>query len=167
MKQVLEGVEVPVRASPGTKSTFVVDETAKALIEDVRKEFHSKIAKLLFLAKRARPDILTVVSFLCMRVQGATTEDFAKLNRVLGYLMGTKERVLVLHNQVSSEISAYVDAAYALHADSKSHSGVALYVGKTLVYVSSRKQKCMSKGPTEAELIVLTDNLGFVDSRTY
>jgi hypothetical protein len=43
---------VPVRVSPGTKSTFVVDETAKALIEEER-------TKLLFLAKRARPDILT------------------------------------------------------------------------------------------------------------
>jgi hypothetical protein len=37
---------VPVRASPGTKSTFIVDETAKALIEGERKEFHSKVAKL-------------------------------------------------------------------------------------------------------------------------
>jgi hypothetical protein len=36
-------------------------------------------------------------------------------------------------------------------------------VGGTLVYVASRKQKCMSKSLTEAELIALTDNLGLVD----
>ncbi len=56
-----------------------------------------------------------------------------------------------------------MDAAYALHADSKSHTGVVIYVGQTLVYVSSRKQKCMSKSPTEAELIGLTDNIGLVE----
>jgi hypothetical protein len=36
-------------------------------------------------------------------------------------------------------------------------------VGETLVYVSSKKQKCMSKSPTEAELIGLTDNLGLIE----
>jgi len=56
-----------------------------------------------------------------------------------------------------------VDAAYALHNDSKSHTGVVIYVGETLVYVSSKKQKCMSKSPTEAELIALTDNLGLIE----
>jgi hypothetical protein len=163
VKQLLEGVDVPVRASPGTKFTFIIAENAMVLAEVDRKVFHTQVAKLLFLSKRARPDILTVVSFLCTRVQTATTEDQAKLNRVLGYLKGTQDRVLMLRNQEKSEVRAYVDAAYALHNDSKSHSGVALYVGKTLVYVSSKKQKCMSKSPTEAELIALTDNLGFVE----
>jgi predicted SpoU family rRNA methylase len=163
VKQLLEDVDVPVRASPGTKLTFMIAENAKALTEVDRKVFHTQVAKLLFLSKRARPDILTVVSFLCTRVQTATTEDQAKLNRVLGYLKGTQDRVLLLRSQEKSEVRAYVDAAYALHNDSKSHSGVALYVGKTLVYVSSKKQKCMSKSPTEAELIALTDNLGFVE----
>jgi hypothetical protein len=60
-------------------------------------------------------------------------------------------------------VVAYVDAAYALHGDSKLHMGVVIYVGGTLVYVASRKQKCMSKSPTEAELIALTDNLGLVE----
>jgi hypothetical protein len=38
-----------------------------------------------------------------------------------------------------------------------------IYIGERLVYVSSKKQKCMSKCPTEAELITLTDNLGLVE----
>ncbi len=59
-------------------------------------------------------------------------------------------------------VRAYVDAAYALHGDSKSHKGVVIYVGETLAYVS-RKQKCMIKSPTEVELIALTDNLGLVE----
>jgi hypothetical protein len=74
-----------------------------------------------------------------------------------------QERVLLLHNQGRSEVRVYVDAAYALRNDSKSHSGVVLYIGKTLVYVSLKKQKCMIKSPTEAELIALTNNLGYVE----
>jgi hypothetical protein len=132
VKELLEGVDVLVRASLGTKFTFTIAENTMALAEVDRKVFHTKVAKLLFLSKRARPDILTVVSFLCTRVQTATAEDQAKLNRVLGYLKGTQDRVLLLRNQEKSEVRAYIDAAYALHNDSKSHSGVALYVGKTL-----------------------------------
>jgi hypothetical protein len=81
----------------------------------------------------------------------------------LGYLRGTAERKLFLRAQREKKIVAYVDVAYAVHNDSKLHSGVMIYVGDTLVYVSSKKQKCMSKSPTEAELIALTDNLGFIE----
>jgi hypothetical protein len=104
-----------------------------------------------------------VVIFLCTRVQDATVEDRDKLDRVLGYLRWTEEYVLVLKPYVEGKITAYVDAAYALHNDSRSHTGVVIYVGETLVYVSSKKQKCMSKSPTEAELIALTDNVGLIE----
>lgn len=60
------------------------------------------------------------------------------------------------------EVVAYVDTAYALHSDSKSHMGAIVYVGGKLAYVASRKQKCMSKSPTEAELVALTDTVGLV-----
>jgi hypothetical protein len=69
----------------------------------------------------------------------------------------------MLRAQGASVVLAYVDVAYALHSDSRSHSGVVIYVGETLAHVSSRKQKCMSKSPTEAELIALTDNLRLVE----
>jgi len=122
------------------------------------------VAKLLYLAKRARLDILTIVTYLCTWVQHATIEDERKLARVLGYLKGTVGRALLLRKlSMKCMVVAYVDAAYALHSDSKSHTGVVIYVGGTLVYVASRKQKCMSKSPTEAELIALTDNLGLVE----
>jgi hypothetical protein len=142
----------------------VAHEGAGILSEKSRVYFHSTVAKLLYLAKRARPDILTVVTYLCTRVQHATVEDERKLARVLGYLKGTVERTLLLRRSgMESTVVAYVDAAYALHGDSKSHTGVVIYVGGTLAYVASRKQKCMSKSPTEAELIALTDNLGLVE----
>jgi hypothetical protein len=46
---------------------FIVNSGSEALPEVKRKLFHSKTAKSLYLAKRACPDILTTVIFLCMR----------------------------------------------------------------------------------------------------
>ncbi len=48
-------------------------------------KFHSIVAKLLYLGKRGRPDILLPVQFLCTRVKTLTIEDEKKLERVLGY----------------------------------------------------------------------------------
>jgi hypothetical protein len=82
--------------SPGTKESFVYKEDEKKLENAQRVYYHSTVAKLLYLAKRARPDILTVVIFLCTRVQEATVEDEKKIGRVLGYLKKTESRTLIL-----------------------------------------------------------------------
>jgi hypothetical protein len=64
----------------------------------------------------------------------------------------------------SQQLLAFIDAAFALHFfDSKSHTGVIISIGGVVIYISSRKQKCIAKSPTEAELVGLTDNLGLVE----
>ncbi len=60
-------------------------------------------------------------------------------------------------------MQAYINASFALHDNSKSHTGMLISVGGAVVYVSSRKQNCVAKRPTEAELIGLTDNFGLVE----
>jgi hypothetical protein len=133
------------------------------LPEEERKNFHSVVAKLLYLSKRARPDILTTVSFLCTRVTKATVEDKRKLEYLLGYLQATRQEVLRLKPSGLLKVEVYVDAAFAPHVDSKSHTGVAIFIGGTLVFAASRKQKCVTKSPTESELVALTDNISFVE----
>ncbi len=48
--------------------------------------FHATVAKLLFVAKRGRPDILLAISFLTTRVKAPDDDDWKKLIRVLSYL---------------------------------------------------------------------------------
>jgi hypothetical protein len=74
-------------------------------------------AKLLYLAKRARPDILTMVCFLCTRVQEGTDEDRKKLYRVLGYLKGISNTCLRLKPNGILKVEALIDAAFAGHPD--------------------------------------------------
>lgn len=54
--------------SPTTDKTFDVDESSPELDAHKSTEFHSTTAKLLYLMKRARPDLETGVSFLMRRV---------------------------------------------------------------------------------------------------
>ena len=93
----------------------------------------------------------------------ATKQDQSKLERLLGFLRNTKTKKLYLRGMSNRQLMAFIDAAFALHFDSKSHTGVLFVIGGVVIYVASRKQKCMAKSPTEAELVGLTDNLGLVE----
>jgi hypothetical protein len=73
------------RATPGNKNYFTINHQSMQLNDEQRKLFHTTTAKLLYLAKRARPDILTVTSFLCTRVKTPTEDDLHKLTHTLGY----------------------------------------------------------------------------------
>ena len=71
-------------------------------------------------------------------------EDERKLMCVLGYLKGTADTLMIRASSEAGNVVAYVDAVYALHSDSKSRTGVIVYVSGTLAYIASRRQKCMS-----------------------
>jgi hypothetical protein len=57
-----------------------------------------------------------------------------------------------LHN-----VRWWVDAAYAVHHDMKSHTGGALSLGRGVIYGTSKGQKLNTKSSTEAELVGTDD----------
>ena len=61
--------------SPAQADLFEIDEAAALLTAAKAGELHSRVAKLLYMAKRARPDLLTAISFLSTRVQKPTEQD--------------------------------------------------------------------------------------------
>jgi hypothetical protein len=84
----LHGKPVREYITPAKQDIFEACKTAPMLSE--KAKFHSVVAKLLYLGKRGRPDILMPVQYLCMRVRNPTTDDENKLECVLGYLKLTK-----------------------------------------------------------------------------
>jgi hypothetical protein len=52
---------------------------------------------------------------------------------------------------------------FTIHKDFKSHSGVAIFIARVLVYTAFKKQACLMKSPTESELVALTDYIGLVE----
>ena len=149
-------------ATPADVHLFDVRDSPR-LSSERAQAFHSCVAKLLFLTKRARPDILTAVAFLTTRVSEPTEDDEKKLLRVLRYLNGTQH--LGLRIQADSELTtirAFVDASFAVHPNMRSHTGCAITLGAGAVFVKSTKQKLTAKSSTEAELIALSDALSQV-----
>jgi hypothetical protein len=119
---LVKDMDVKTGLLPRTKVSSNVDSKSPRLEETARKWFHLVNAKLLYLAKRARPDILTMVCLLCTRVQKATDEDKKKLYRVLGYLKGTMDACLRLRPKGIRRVEAYIYAVFAGHPDSKNHT---------------------------------------------
>jgi len=71
------------------------------------------------------------------------------------YVIGTKELGLKLGSDEGVKLYATVDASYACHEDSKSHSGCTLHVGRDSgsIMTISKKQKLVADSSTCAEFI--------------
>jgi len=161
--QVIEELSITDTArTPAAVDLFHVDEKSPRLDKDKKEKFHSLVAKLLYMAKRARPDILTAVSFLTTRCIDPTVQDWNKLLRIAKYLKGTRDLALSLCAENVIKINSYIDASFACHPDGKSHTGEMITLGGGAVFSKSSKQKLVAKSSTEAELIGLSDGLPHV-----
>ena len=71
--EVLRGT----KACPAGDNLFKIrdDEDWERLPEEMARQFHRTMAQLLFLCKRARLDVETLVSFLTTRVKEADVDD--------------------------------------------------------------------------------------------
>jgi hypothetical protein len=147
--------------TPAPSHLFKINLNDGKLLDD-KKGDHDvspyNVAKLLFLCKRARPDIQTAVAFLSTRVKGpADEDDYKKLCRVMKYLHGTVNMPLTLEADKAHIVKWWVDASYPVHPDMKSHTGGAMTLVKGASYGSSTRQKLNTKSSTEAELIGVND----------
>jgi len=159
LKDLLKNT-VGIVDTPCGNNILVVNENIEKLTDENKEKLHSVIAKLLYVSKRTRPEILFGVNFLCTSVQDPTVEDAVKLGRVMKYLKGTQDEELFLKiKRVDGIVTmeAYIDAAYGVEMDMKSHSGMMVTSGEGSILTVSTMQKCISKSSTEAELIAVAD----------
>jgi hypothetical protein len=83
--------------TPAPNHLFEVNSNKPVMLDKEQADmFHYNIAKLLFLCKRARPDIQTAVAFLCTRVKGPDADDYKKLTRGMKYLRAAINMPLTL-----------------------------------------------------------------------
>ena len=151
--------DIPVTgtaATPAGNYLFDINPDLPPVSDAECARFRSIVMRLMYLAKRVRPDILLPVSFLSTRITRCTADDIKKLDRVLKYLNGTREMGIRL-KFLPDFLHAFIDASYGVHADAKSHSGMFITLGRGPFLVSSSKQKINSKSSYEAELVALSD----------
>eukprot|EP00957_Ditylum_brightwellii_P197743 15065216-Ditylum_brightwellii.AAC.1 len=128
-------------STPAANHLHEVNAEGVKLSEKESEFFHHNVAKLLFLSKRARPDIQTAVSFLTTRVREPDEDDKKKLMRVMRYLRATIDIPLRLEADGSGVIKWWVDASFAVHQDMKGHTGAVMSLGGGATFASSIKQK--------------------------
>ena len=115
--------------------------------------YRSVVMSLLYVAKRVRPDILFTVSYLTTKLVNPTHLDMKIAMRVVGYLKSTISKGLMFYGDAEHSIRTHADAAFNVHDDSKSHSGMVCIMAGGPVFFASSKQKLVTKSSTEAELV--------------
>lgn len=144
---VLEEAAVTGRAaSPATSSLFA-EGAGQKLGRKEAANFHSVVAKLLYLTTR---------------VKGPTIGDQQKLNRVLKYLAHTRDQDLQLKIGEQLRVRSFIDASFATHEDGKGHTGVVVQLGGATVLCRSTKQRIVTKDSTESELVGLSDMMSVI-----
>ena len=121
------------------------------------EEFHTTVAKGLFVSKQARPDIQPTIVGLCTRVTKPNETDWRKLIHLIKYLNGTRRKILTLSADTLNVIKWHVDASFAVHPDFKSHTGAVMTFGEGAVQSMSRKQKINTSSSTHTELVAADD----------
>ena len=146
--------------TPAASHLFKVnDKDPRLLGPEKKKIFVHLVMQGLYLSQRGRPDIRTAIAFLCGRLRNPDEDDYKKLARMIQYLHGSKEMVLMLRASDEGIIRWWIDASYAVHEDMKGHTGATLSLGKGAIYSGSFKQRLVSRSSTESELIGVYDVL--------
>ena len=143
--------------TPASRNLFVVNNDLPFLETERAEIFHHVVAKLLYVAKRARVDIQLAIAFLCTRVSKSTQEDWEKLRRVLKYIHRTIDLPRIIGVKDFSVLQTWVDASYATHPNMRSHTGGVISLGHGIINSKSSKQKINTKSSTEAELVGASD----------
>ena len=151
---------LPKASTPAAAHLFAVNPKAEKIDKKRADDFHTTVAKGLFLCKRARPDLQPTIPFLCTRVAEPDEDDWKKLLHMLKYMQATKDLVLVIALVFRDGKIVFKwcpDAAFAVHMDMKSHTGACVSVGEGAPCTVSAKQKLNTRSSTEAELVGADD----------
>ena len=127
-------------ATPAALHLFKVNPEESKLDEDRARSFHTAVAKLLFVTKRGRGDLMTAISFLSTRVKEPDEDDWKKLVRLLKYVNATLDLKLTLSANGTNVLKWWVDGSYAVHHDFKGHTGGTFTMGQgAITNISTKK----------------------------
>ena len=148
-------------SSPAARNLMNVNENSELLDKDKGDEFHSTVAKLLYLEKRGRPDLEPTIAFLSTRVSGPNENDWYKLERVMSFLNKTKGDIRTIGCDDIRKLYSWIDASFAVHNNMRSHTGGTMSYGWGIIHAKSSKQKLNTKSSTEAEVVGLSEYLPY------
>ena len=119
--EIAEGESVTeLVTSPASRHLREMNDDCKKLTTVKSEVFHSIVEKILYIMKRARPDLETAVSYLCTRVSKSDLDNWKKLLRVIVFIKVTIDDKRIIGAKSLSSIFMWVDTEYAMNPDMKS-----------------------------------------------
>ncbi|KAH9521372.1 hypothetical protein DERF_005036 [Dermatophagoides farinae] len=150
------GVSSLARFPKTPLQTFDIDE--KSPIFEDGSLCRRLIGSIQYLT-RTRPDVTASINALSVKMQSPTVQIWNGAKRVLSYLMGTRDRHLVLGNFKNEALEIYTDADHANSPSRKSVSGVLIKIFGSSVFWSSSRQKCVAVSTAESEFYAMSCGL--------
>jgi hypothetical protein len=154
-QKVIHEFETSRKAPTPALTDLMAEDDEAVLLKDQRK-FMSLNSLVMYGATRTYAEILPATTKLASKYNKATEADMKKLNRVAEYIYGCAGRHEYVLAPKSLQVISCADAAYATHADAKSHTGgtVGFESDESCwTGIISGKQSVVAKSTGEAELI--------------
>ena len=118
--------------------------------------------KLIYLWKHGRPDIGTAVSSLAKQVREPDLDDWKKLDHLVTYLKADCTQKWQLGADNSKDLMWYVDCAFGVHLDYRSHTGGRLTMGKGFAITISKGHRLNVRSLTEGETVSVDNCLSLI-----
>lgn len=144
--------------SPGDPNQKLTEKTINSSNELTGKvPFQELIGSLLYVAQITRPDISFCVNNVSRFNAKHSIEHWEAALRILKYLKGTADYVLVFKTEIKNNLHAYSDADYASEIDKRrSCSGFIVKFAGGAINWHSKRQEIVAVSSTEAEYIALS-----------
>lgn len=96
---------------------------------------------------------------LASNVENPTQLHMSAANRVLWYLNGTADKMMMVCSGQYDQLPAFVDASWGANNEKnrRSWSGIVIVVEESIIYAASNVQKNISLSSTEAEYVAVSN----------
>jgi hypothetical protein len=148
--------------TPAPNNLFMVNEDCEKLPEDMAADFHTIIAKTLYVTKRARPNMCLSIAFQTTRVRAPNKDDWEKLRHLMEYLRKDHAWPLVLGAKNNGMLMWYINALFAVHPNMRGHTGGGLTMERGFPMTASTKQELNTRSSTESELVDVNDMMPII-----
>lgn len=151
--------DIAPKAATPTPSNYSPKISGESLNDEDAKTFHSLTMSLMYVAKRCRPDVLINAAVYSTKINNPTKADLNAARRTVSYLLSTQDVGITYRKFATATIELATDASYNCHVDSRSHSGISVFMSGGPVASRSVKQKGLSKSSCEAEIKATDEGL--------
>lgn len=134
---------------------LVSDPESPALPPQGISTYRSTLQKIAY-AREGRPDFDFAVSYLQGKQSNPTEQDWSDLGHLLGYIKRFPDKPIHIEPK-DLQLRGYVDAAYNITPDARSHYGYVITLGGSLISSKGGRIKTVVRSSTEVEISAVNE----------